>query len=85
MHLEKNKPIQYDKTTSRTIKGGILEKMFFTSDITAFHDLHHLHPYYPYRKLREIFNKQQMYSNEDENVYTKSRFKFLNNFYKSLN
>ncbi len=85
LHLEKNKPIQFDKTTSRTIKGGILEKMFFTSDITAFHDLHHLHPYYPYRKLREIFNKKQMYSNEDENVYTKSRFKFLNNFYKSLN
>ena len=59
--------------------------MFFTSDITAFHDLHHDHPYYPYRKLREIFNKKQMATNTDKNSYIESRFQFLNNFYKSLN
>ncbi len=85
LYLEKDKPIQYDKTTSRTIKSGIFEKMFFTSDITAFHDLHHDHPYYPYRKLREIFNKKQMATNTDKNSYIESRFQFLNNFYKSLN
>ena len=84
LYVEKNKPIQYEKTTSRTIKGNILEKLFFTSDVTAFHDLHHSHPYYPYRKLREIFKKNQMYLNKDENVYTTSRLNFLKDFYRSL-
>ena len=85
LYLENNKPIQYEKTTSRTIKGNILEKLFFTSDIAAYHDLHHLHPYYPYRKLREIFKKESMSSNNDENIYSTSRFKFMKKFYESLN
>ena len=68
----------FEKTTP------ILEKLFFTSDVTAFHDLHHSHPYYPYRKLREIFKKNQMHLNKDENVYTTSRLNFLKDFYRSL-
>ena len=85
LYMENNKSIQYEKTTSRTIKGNILEKLFFTSDITAYHDLHHLHPYYPYRKLREIFKKDNMSSSNNENIYSTSRFNFMKEFYKSLN
>jgi hypothetical protein len=55
LYVEKNKPIQYEKTTSRTIKGNILEKLFFTSNITAYHDLHHLHPILSLQKAKRDF------------------------------
>ena len=52
--LNKENKIQYNLTTSRTIKGGLLEKIFFTSDITAYHNLHHDFPQYPFRKLKKL-------------------------------
>ena len=70
------------KTTSRTIKGGILEKLFFTSDITAYHDIHHDHPQYPFRKCRKIFLEKK-HSN-DKNIFSKTRSDIILNYYKSL-
>ena len=83
--LDKNNSIQYEKTTSRTILGGILEKIFFTSDLTAYHDLHHANPMQPYRKLKKFFMENNMSQTSNENIFTRSRFRLLSNYYKSLN
>jgi len=80
--LNKNQKINYSKTTSRTIKGGILEKLFFTSDITAFHDVHHDHPQYPFRKCRKTFLEKK--PSNDKNIFSKTRSDIILNYYKSL-
>ena len=80
--LNKENKIQYDHTTSRTIKGGLLEKLFFTSNITAYHDLHHRYPQYPFRKCKSMFLKNSFV--EDKNVFSTTRADLIFNYYKSL-
>jgi len=80
--LNKNGKIQYDLTTSRTIKGGLLEKLFFTSDITAYHDLHHDNPQYPFRKCRKIFHSNPRIN--DKNIFSSTRADIIFNYYNSL-
>ena len=82
IYLSDDNKIQYDITTSRTIKGGLLEKLFFTSDITAYHDLHHKSPQYPFRKCRQIF-KEKGFIN-DKNIFSKTRADIVYKYYKSL-
>ena len=80
--LEKNKKIQYNRTTSRTIKGGILEKLFFTSDVSAYHALHHDYPMYPFRKCKKIFLQKSI--PQDKNIFSTTRSDIIFNYYKSL-
>ena len=80
--LGKENKIQYDFTTSRTIKGGFLEKLFFTSDITAYHDLHHRYPQYPFRKCKKM-NLENSVS-KDKNIFSTTRSDIIFNYYKSL-
>ena len=82
IYLTEDNKIQHDITTSRTIKGGLLEKLFFTSDVTAYHDLHHKSPQYPFRKCREIF-KEKGFVN-DKNIFSKTRSDIVYKYYKSL-
>ena len=82
IYLKKDNKIQYDITTSRTIKGGILEKLFFTSDITAYHDLHHLHPQYPFRKCKKMILENPKV--DDKNIFSNTRYDIIFNYYKSL-
>jgi len=80
--LNKENKIQYDVTTSRTIKGGVLENIFFTSDVTAYHNLHHKFPQYPFRKLKRMtFEKPP---SEDKNIYSTTRYNIIFNYYNSL-
>ena len=74
--------VQYKITTSRTIVGGLLEKIFFTSNIVAYHDLHHRYPAYPYRRLKKMFEKSN--PKEEINSYSKTRFNIIKRYYKSL-
>jgi len=80
--LKPGKKINYNISTSRTIKGGLLEKLFFTSDITAYHDLHHRYPHLPYRKCRKLFLENT--PTENINIYTTKRSNLIVNFYRSL-
>ena len=80
--LKKKNKIQYNVTTSRTIKGGLLEKLFFTSDITAYHDLHHRYPQYPFRKCKEMILKKSF--SKDKNIFSSTRSNVIFNYYKSL-
>ena len=79
IHLNIENRIQYDLTTSRTIKGGFFEKIFFTSDITAYHNLH---PQYPFRKLKKLTLSNPITNNK--NIFSKSRADIIFNYYKSL-
>ena len=80
--LNKENKIQYDLTTSRTIKGGLLEKIFFTSDITAYHNLHHDFPQYPFRKLKKLTLDNALPN--DRNVFSRNRTDIIFSYYKSL-
>ena len=81
-YLSPNNVISYSNSTSRTIKGGLLEKLFFTSDITAYHELHHKYPNLPYRTCKDIFIKQ--IPKENINTFLKKRSTMIFNFYRSL-
>ena len=80
--LNNENKIQYDVTTSRTIKGGLLEKIFFTSDITAYHNLHHDFPQYPFRKLKKLTLENP--NTSDKNIFSKNRTDIIFSYYKSL-
>ncbi len=82
VYLNKKNKIQYDITTSRTIKGGLLEKLFFTSDITAYHNLHHKFPQYPFRKIKELTLNSKLLN--DENIFATKRYNIIFNYYRSL-
>lgn len=74
--------VSYEVTTSRTIKGGLLEQIFFTSEITAYHELHHRYPHYPYRTLQALHAASAV--SADPNVFTTSRTSILRRFYRAL-
>jgi len=80
--LNKENKIQYDVTTSRTIKGGVLENIFFTSDVTAYHNLHHIFPQYPFRKLKKMTFEKPL--SKDKNIYSTTRYNIIFNYYNNL-
>ena len=82
IYLNKKNKIQYNVTTSRTIKGGILEKLFFTSDLTAYHDIHHRYPQYPFRKCKKMILQNSV--SKDKNIFSTTRSDIIFNYYKSL-
>ena len=80
--LNKENKIQFDVTTSRTIKVGILEKLFFTSDLTAYHEIHHRYPQYPFRKCKKMILENPAVA--DKNIFSTTRSDLIFNYYKSL-
>lgn len=74
--------ISFATTTSRTIKGGLLEQVFFTSEITAYHELHHRFPNYPYRKLAALHAESNI--SFDPNIFTANRLLILRRLYRAL-
>ena len=61
---------------------SFITDFFFTSDVTAYHDLHHKNPQYPFRKCREIF-KEKGFVN-DKNIFSKTRSYIVYKYYTSL-
>jgi len=66
-------------TTSRTIKGGIFDKIFFTSDLMAYHNEHHKRSSIPYRGLHKM-----CYHKFDIKTFTRSRWPIISSLYKGL-
>jgi fatty acid desaturase len=65
--------------TSRTINGGILDRILHTSPLLMNHHEHHLNPHLPYRALRGL-----VVPTEDVNRYAKSRWRVLRSMYAGL-
>ena len=66
-------------TASRTIDAGLLDRLFFTSDLMMYHNEHHEKPHLPYRALKAISKPS-----DDPNKYMDSRWPLLFRFYRSL-
>lgn len=72
-HLRTNKDgssVTFQSTTSRTVDGGILDRIFISSKLMQFHNQHHSYPALPFRALETIVDK----SEKDNNKYIKSHW-----------
>lgn len=65
--------------TSRTIEGGILDRLLVTSSLLLFHHEHHAHPNLPYPALSSLCARE-----ESANRYARSRLPILQGLYRAL-
>ncbi len=65
--------------TSRTIEGGILDRLLVTSSLLLFHYEHHAHPNLPYRALSSLCARE-----ESANRYARRRLPILRGLYRAL-
>jgi fatty acid desaturase len=65
--------------TSRTIDGGLIDRVVWTSARLLYHHEHHRHPHLPYRALRGVCSPS-----DDVNRYSTSRWAVLRSIYAGL-
>jgi fatty acid desaturase len=66
-------------SASRTIDGGLLDRIIHTSPLLMNHHEHHLNPHLPYRALRHLVEPT-----DDRNQYAKSTWGVLRSVYAGL-
>jgi fatty acid desaturase len=66
--------------TSRTIEGGLLDRVVNTSPRLMYHHEHHAYPHLPYRALERLVVR----GDDDVNRYTRSRWRLLRAVYRGL-
>jgi len=66
-------------SASRTIDGGVLDRIFHTSRLLMNHHEHHVNPFLPYRALPQL-----VVQSDDRNRYSRSRWSILRAIYVGL-
>lgn len=66
--------------TSRTIEGGLIDRVVNTSPRLMWHHEHHAYPHLPYRALKDLVVRGE----DDVNRYTRSRWSVLRAVYRGL-
>jgi len=67
-------------TTSRTIEGGLADRIVNTSPRLMYHHEHHAYPHLPYRALDRLVVR----TDDDVNRYVRSRWRVLRALYRGL-